>query len=556
MSDRDPDAAIVETPSPMRIPIFRAMWTASLISNLGAVMQTVGASWMMASLTDSPQLIALVQSSTALPIVFLSLWAGAVADNLDRRRIMLSAQLLMLAVSIALTIYAFNGWLTPWLLLAFTFLVGCGTALAAPAWHASVGDMVPRKALPAAVALNSMAFNLARSAGPAVGGAIVAVAGTSAAFAANAFSYLGLILVLARWRPNLPERALPRERIGLAMAAGLRYVAMSPPLRAVIVRSAMFTFAASAVPALMPVVARDLLSGGPLVYGVLLGAFGIGAVCAAFISGRLRAHMPNQRIVQIASLAVAIGATGAGLSTSLPLTIAALLIAGLGWVLALSTLNATVQLSTPRWVVARSLSIYQMVAFTGMAVGSWVFGSVAERHGLSVALLTVAAIQLLGMALSQRISLPETGNLNLAPGQWKEPTPTLPIESRSGPIVVTIEYRIASENILEFLRAMAERRRIRRRDGARHWTLLRDLEDTELWVERYHVATWLEYVRHNRRRTQDDSANGARIRSLHMGPADPQVHRMIERQTGSVPSALERDRDEVAGPLSDPTHYT
>ncbi|MGH6781717.1 MAG: MFS transporter, partial [Sphingomonadaceae bacterium] len=254
-------------PSPLSVEIFRAVWIASMASNFGGLIQSVGASWLMTSLAKSPALVALVQSSTTLPIMLLSLWAGAVADNLDRRIVMLCAQGFMLAVSLVLALCAWTGVLTPWLLLGFTFLIGCGTAVNGPAWQASVGDMVPRPVLPSAVAYNSMGFNIARSVGPAIGGLIVAAAGPAAAFAVNAVSYIGLIVVLARWRPERPPRLLPRETLGIAMAAGVRYVAMSPTLRTVMLRASLFGIAASAVPALMPLVARDLITGGPLTYG-------------------------------------------------------------------------------------------------------------------------------------------------------------------------------------------------------------------------------------------------------------------------------------------------
>ena len=544
-------------PSPLALPIFRAVWIASMASNFGGLIQSVGASWMMTSLSPSPQFVALVQASTTLPIMLLSLWAGAIADNLDRRIVMLAAQGFMLLVSVALAACAWGGVLTPWLLLGFTFLIGCGTALNGPAWQASVGDMVPRAALPGAIALNSMGFNIARSVGPAVGGLIVAAAGAAAAFLANAVSYVGLIVVLARWRPVEPPRRLPRERMGDAMGAGIRYVAMSPNIRVVLVRAALFGLAASAVPALMPLVARDLITGGPLVYGVLLGAFGIGAVGGALASGRLRHRLSNEAIVRVASLALALGAATTGASRGLVLAIPALMLAGAGWVLALSTFNVTVQMAAPRWVVARGLALYQMAAFGGMAAGSWTFGLVAEYRNVTVALLAAAAVQAAGAFLGYLLPLPQVEDLNLDPlNRWTEPQTIVPIEPRSGPVVVTIEYRVDPADIHAFLAVMGERRRIRRRDGARHWSLLRDLGEEDLWIERYHVPTWLDYVRHNHRRTQADAENSERIHSLHKGPDGPRAHRMIERQTGSLPAMRSPSPRELADPMTDPTRST
>jgi MFS family permease len=540
--------------SPFAVPVFRAVWFASVASNFGGLIQSVGASWLMISLASSPQLIALVQASTTLPIMLLSLWAGAIADNLDRRRVMLAAQIFMLLVSAALAVCAWTGILSPWLLLAFTFLIGCGTAINGPAWQASVGDIVPRSVLPQAIAFNSMGFNIARSVGPALGGLIVAAAGAAAAFLINALSYVGLIVVLARWRPGLPPRLLPRERLGVAMAAGIRYVAMSPNLRIVLLRAALFGLAASAVPALMPLVARDIIRGGPLTYGMLLGAFGIGAVGAAVMSSRLRRALPVEGLVRLGAIALALGAAVSGLSPNLLLTIPALAAAGAGWVLALSTFNVTVQMAAPRWVVARALALYQMAAFGGMAAGSWLFGTVAEGHGVGIALLCAAAIQLSGALLGIWLPIPQIEAINLDPqGTWTEPDTIVPIELRSGPIVVTITYHIEQKDIVRFLRTMAERRRIRRRDGARDWTLLRDLADPEAWIERYHVATWLDYVRHNQRRTEADRANSEEIAALHKGPEPPQVHRMIERQTGSLPATRALDPREMADPMTDPS---
>lgn len=539
--------------SPLSIPIFRAIWIASMASNFGGLIQSVGASWMMTSLAASPQMIALVQASTTLPIMLLSLWAGAVADNLDRRRVMLAAQSFMLVVSVALAVCAWMGLLSPWLLLSFTFLIGCGTAINGPAWQASVGDMVPRSVLPSAVALNSMGFNIARSVGPAIGGAIVAAAGAAAAFLTNALSYIGLIAVLARWKPDYAPRLLPRETLGLAMAAGVRYVRMSPSLRTVLMRAALFGIAASAVPAMMPLVARDVVTGGPLTYGALLGAFGAGAVGGALGSVRLRRRWAPEKLVRVAATALSAGGAIAALSPFLPLTMAALVLAGAGWVAALSTFNVSVQMAAPRWVVARALALYQMAAFGGMTLGSWLFGSIAEGKGVEAALLTAAAVQMLSVVAGFKLPLRDIETANLAPRGWETPDTEVPVEARSGPVVVTIDYRIEAKDVMTFLNVMNERRRIRRRDGAHHWALLRDLNDPELWIERYHVSTWLDYIRHNQRRTEADRANSEALLALHRGKDAPRVHRMIERQTGSLPVSRLPTPREMADPMTDPT---
>jgi MFS family permease len=526
-------AAPLPAASPFGIPIFRDMWVASLVSNFGGLIQSVGAAWLMASIAASPEPVALVQASTTLPIMLFSLVAGALADSVDRRLVMLGAQVFLFTISVVLTVFAWFGWLSPWLLLAFTFLMGCGAAFNGPAWQSLVGDMVPRPMMPQAIAFNSMGFNIARSVGPAIGGFIVAAAGAFAAFAVNTLTYIGLIFVLSRWRPERAATTLPREPLGQAMASGLRYVAMSPNILTVLARGAVFGVAAAAAQALMPIVARDLVTGGPATYGLLLGSFGVGAVGGAYASRRLRAAMSLEGVVRAAFLGFALAMVVVGLVHVRAVSMLAMGIAGACWVLALSTFNASVQMSSPRWVVGRTVALYQMATFGGMALGSWLWGAVAARAGAPEALIAAAAVLLVGAAIGLQWRLPEIDGLNLDPlGRWQAPNFALDIQPSSGPIVITVDYRIREEDIPEFLSIMAERRRIRIRDGARRWTLLRDLEQPELWVERYHLPTWTEYVRHHQRMTVADAPVRERLTALHQDTGEVRVHRRIERQTG------------------------
>ncbi len=535
---------------PFRLPVFRNIWLASLCSNFGALIQSVGAAWLMLEMTRQADMVAMVQVSTALPVVLFALLGGAIADNLDRRRVLLAAQGFMLAASVALALCAWQGVLTPWLLLGFTFLIGCGGAFNAPAWQASVQDMVPRDQLPSAVALNSMGFNLARSTGPALGGAVVAAAGAAAAFAVNALSYLALIAVLWRWRPVVAPRLLPREPLPSAMAAGVRYVTLSPAIRSVLLRSAAFGLGAGAVLALLPLIAARLVGGGALDYGLLLGAFGVGAVLAALASAELRERLSTESMVRVASVGFALALVLAASSGNFALTALAMLVAGAGWVLALSTFNVAVQLAAPRWVVARSLSLYQMAAFGGLAVGSALWGGVGERLGLPAALYGAAATLLVSVLLGGWLRLEQSGQRDLDPlRQFNEPDTLVPVDSRTGPVVVTVEWIIEEADIIPFLHAMSERRRIRRRDGAHQWALLRDLNDPRLWIERFKTATWMDYLRHANRLTRDDAQVPERLRALHRGEGPPRVRRMIERQTTRLPSALpgQRELDDHAG---------
>jgi MFS family permease len=524
--------------APLRNRTFRTFWIASLASNLGGLIQAVGAAWTMTTISGSADMVALVQAATTLPIMLFSLATGAIADNFNRRRVMIAAQVGMLAVSVGLALCAWAGLLTPWLLLGFTFAIGCGVALNNPSWQASVGDIVPRADLPAAVALNSVGFNLTRSVGPAIGGAIVATAGAAAAFAANALSYLAIIGALLVWKPLLPVRTLPPEGLGAAMGAGLRYVAMSPQIGVVLLRSGLFGLTSVAVLALLPLVARNLVGGGALTYGLLLGAFGVGAIGGAFLGARLRASLSSEWIVRLAFAGFATCAAIAALSPSGWLTGAGLMVGGAAWVLALSLFNVTVQLSTPRWVVGRALALYQTAVFGGMALGAWVWGLLAEARGFDVALLGAAGCMIAAALVGLALPLPDRAELDLAPlDRFREPTLGLDLQPRSGPVAISVEYRIHDDDLSEFLATMGERQRIRQRDGARHWTLLRDLEDPELWTEFYQTATWIDYLRHHQRATKADAEVGDRLHALHAGPDRPVVRRRLVRQTRWLPSA-------------------
>ncbi|KRA40213.1 MFS transporter [Devosia sp. Root635] len=518
--------------APFRHETFRLLWLATLVSNLGGLVQSVGAGWMMTTLTDSHNMIALVQASTTLPIMVFSLASGALADNFDRRTIMLIAQGGMMVVSVALAVLAFMGMLSPWLLLGFTFLIGCGTALFNPSWQASMGDIVPRHELAGAVTLNSMGFNMMRSVGPAVGGLIVALAGAGAAFAVNAVSYVPLLVALGRWKPERVANRLPRENFASAMWAGIRYVSLSPNLMTVLLRAFLFGFGAISVLALLPSVASEYVGGGALVYGTLLGSFGLGAIGGGFLNGRARERLSNEVIVRAACVGFAVSCAVLGFSRDPVLSHFALLPAGACWVLSLSLFNVSIQLSSPRWVVGRALSLYQTATFGGMAVGSWIWGLSADAVGPGWALALAGWVLLACALVGFRLRLPQFNARDLNPlDTFNEPILRLDLRPRSGPIMVMIDYSIDQEDIPRFLALMAERRHIRIRDGARQWAVLRDLEHPDIWTESYHVPTWIDYLRHNLRRTKADSENTDLIRALHRGEGLPKVRRMIERQT-------------------------
>lgn len=522
--------------APFKNKVFLTIWIASITSNFGSLIQDVGAAWMMTSISKSESMVALVQASNTAPIMLFSLIAGAIADGFDRRKVMLTSQIFVLLVSALLSIFTWFGLLTPWSLLAFTFLIGSGVALNSPSWQASVGDIVAREDVASAVSLNSMGFNITRSVGPALGGLIVAIAGAATAFAINAVSYLSMIYALLRWKPVYPQNPLPRENLGHAIAAGLRYMSMSPNLMKVLFRGFLFGLSATGILSLLPVITKDALNGGPLVYGGLLGAFGIGAISGAMSNAHIREKLSSEQIVRCSFAGFAVASAVTGVSHTFWLTAPALIVAGACWVLSLSLFNTVVQLSTPRWVVGRALSLYQTATFGGMAGGAWLWGVLAENMGAGHALVASAVVMIAGVGIGFLLPMPAFATLDLNPlNRFNEPPLRLEIRPRSGPIVIQIDFEIDDKDVPEFLKVMVERRRIRLRDGAQNWALMRDLENPDIWTETYHTPTWVDYVRHNHRRTKADAQITDRLMELHKGSKPPHVHRMIERQ--AIPPA-------------------
>jgi MFS family permease len=540
---------------PFKHQVFLALWAASLVSNFGGLIQSVGASWLMTSLAPTADIVALVQASTVLPIMLFSLVAGAAADVFDRRRLMLISQVLALIVSAALAVLTYLGWMTPWLLLAFTFLIGCTNALYGPPWQSSVGDLVPRHELPAAVALNSVGFNIARTAGPALGGFIVALLGSQTAFLVNAISYLGLIAVLFKWKRPIEARPIPPEGIGSAMVSGLRYVNLSPAIRRVLVRSSVFGFSASAILALMPLIARDQIKGGPTTYGLLLGAYGVGAVLSALGSTHLRARFTTDRVVNIATLSFAIASFVSAFSGLLIPTMIGMVLGGAGWVLALSNFNTSVQLSVPRWVVGRAVAVYQTLAFGSMALGSWIWGVMAHRYGLPFSLDAAGVVLVASLLLSRNMPIiaGSDENLDVRHPEY-EPTIDKAVPYHAGQVVITIEYRVAPEDARAFMNAMRPLGQIRQRNGASRWTLMVDVAEPELWIERFQCATWLDYLRQRHRGTIADRTVWERARSFHRGESPPKVRRLMTQPLDMIDARPKQDHDEAqAAPVTDPT---
>jgi MFS family permease len=474
--------------------VFRALWIAQFASNVGTWMQTVGAQWLLVD--RSPLLVSLVQAAASLPIVLLALPAGAWADLVDRRRLLLGAQFAMFLAAAALAGTTFAGAASPALILTLTFALGCGNAVAAPAWQAIQPDLVDRGLLPQAAALNGLNMNLARAIGPAVGGFVVAVLGAGWVFALNAVSFVGIAAVVTCWRaPSRTDRG-PREGLVEALRAGGRYVRNSPTVRRLLYRAVLFIPAASAVWALLPVVAAANLHLGSGGYGVMLGMVGIGAVAGALVIPRLRARVGTARLMTAAMLVTA-GAIAAVATARNPVLVGlALLPVGGAWIAVMSSLNAGLQLALPNWVRARGLAHYLVVFQGAQALGALVWGALADRTTVTTALLVAAAALAAGALIGLRTPMPDTARLDRTPStHWPAPQLMVTPEPADGPVLVTLTYRVAEDNAVAFTDAMHRVGRSRRRTGALRWELFRDGGDQTRFVESYLVGTWAEHLR-------------------------------------------------------------
>lgn len=521
--------------APLRHAVFRRIWLASLVSNLGILIQGVGAAWAMTQMTTSADKVALVQTALMLPIMLIAMPAGAIADMHDRRVVAMVSLGIALVGATVLTVLAWLGLVTPNILLALCFVVGSGMALFGPAWQASVSEQVPAETLPAAVALNGISYNIARSFGPAIGGIVVATAGAVAAFAVNAVLYLPLIAVLFLWNRTHEPSRLPRERLNRAIVSGVRYIANSPSIRIVLIRTLVTGLIGGSVSALMPLVARDLLHGGAQTYGIMLGAFGMGAVFGALNIGEVRRRMSGEAAVRACAISMAGAIASVALSTNAFLTAVALVLAGAVWMLAVALFNIGVQLSAPRWVAGRSLAAFQASIAGGIAIGSWGWGHLTDLAGVEIALLVSAGLMLVSPLLGIWLRMPPVGARNEAATEvLADPEVRLSLTGRSGPLVVEIEYRVAQDSARAFHNVMQEVQLSRQRNGAYGWSIARDIGDPELWTERYHCPTWLDYLRQRNRATQSERALHQRAIDFHLGPDPVRVRRMLERPFGSV----------------------
>jgi MFS family permease len=526
----DQRRATAGTLAPFSSTAFAVMWAATLVASTGTWMHDVGAGWLMTELTGDPRRVALVQTFTMLPGLLFVLPAGALADILDRRRLLIIVRSVMAVVAAALGVVVVTGHITPWGLLAFTFALGAGNALSAPVWQSIVPQLVPRPVLAEAIALNSMAVNISRAIGPVVAGVLIVTVSSAAPFLVNAVAFTAMVAAVAWWRPPpRPASQLPNDDLVSAMRAGLRYARASAPVKATLGRVLAFVVFASAYWALLPLIARDLLDGGARLYGLLVGGVGAGAVMGAFTLPVLRARLGADRLVAAATVGTSVALAGFAIAPNSLVAMAASLTAGLCWISSLSSMNVSMQTALPEWVRGRGLSIYHMSFFGSMAVGSFLWGQVAHWLGIPTALFIAAAGALVGLPLVRRWRLLQGIGLDLSPSvRWPQPVPAW-----RSPRWSTQSRRAGATNsspCSTSWRTVAD---------AVAWGIYEDVESSGRFVETFLDVSWLQHLRHHERVTAADRAILDAVAACHSGPERPRVTHLLRPASGDpvVPPA-------------------
>ncbi len=509
-------AAVASGPmAPFRNRAFTVLWIATVASNIGTWMHDVGAGWLMTELAPSPLMVAAVQAATTLPIFLFALLAGAVADIVDRRHLLIGVNVAMGVAALAMAALVHLDMVTPWMLLGFTFLFGTGAAFIAPAWQAIVPKLVPRSELSGAIALNSMGINISRAIGPALAGFLIVAAGLAAPFLVNAISVIGIVAALWWWRPELEHKpALPAERVGGAIVAGLRYAWNSPALKATLVRALAFFLFASAFWAMLPLIAREVLQGGPTLYGLMLAGVGAGAVGGALVLPKIKARLGADGTVAAGTAGTAVVMVLMAVAPNQVLAISASVMAGLSWIAVLSSLNVSAQTALPDWVRARGLSVFLTVFFGAMSIGSLAWGQVASLWGVPLALLAAAAGAVLMIPLVRSAHLGLGATQDLVPSMhWPEPIlsgDTTP----DGPVMIQVSYRVGLGNQATFFALIKQLSASRRRGGGYRWSVMQDAEAPEVFVETWWEASWLDHQRQHQRVSREDQKLQEQIAGL------------------------------------------
>ncbi|MGI8930354.1 MAG: MFS transporter [Candidatus Limnocylindria bacterium] len=518
--------------SPLGTPLFRAVWLAALASNVGGWMHLVAAQWEMTSLSDSAALVGLISTASALPAFLLALPAGALADVVDRRRLIVFAQAWQLVVAALLGVLTVADVTTPAVLLGATVVLGFGASLGLPAFSAVTTELVDRERLPAAISLNSVAMTLSQALGPAIGGLLVASIGSGGVFLLNAVSFVGVVAVLVAWHRTPPVSGLPPEHVSSAMRAGVRYLANAPELRGVLLRVGAYVLGYSAVPALLAVLVRTRLDGDASAFGLLLGCVGIGGVLGATLLPRLRGRLGPDRVAASCTLAVAAAVAALATVPSLPAAYPVMVVLGFVSIGVISSLMIAAQAVLPDWVRGRGLAMLGLVFQAGFAAGAACWGVLAAETSVTVALGVAAAFVAVGSLLGLRFRLADAEGLDVRPAHALEPYPPVSLAADDGPVQLSVEYDVPAEDLPAFQLTAGELGRARRRAGAMHWTLYADIRDRQRQVESFTVASWGEHERQSERVTEADRAVFDRVRAFHRGEESPRERALISERPG------------------------
>jgi MFS family permease/quinol monooxygenase YgiN len=488
---------------PLRLPIFRNLLVADLVSDMGTFMQGVGAAWLMVSQGAGPLLVALTQTASAFPFFLLALPAGALGDIFDRRKLILTTEIWMFSVAVVLAILTGLHLITPWVLLLLTLALSIGDAMEAPTWRAVLPELVPQEGLMPAIALNGIEFNLARAIGPALGGFLIVAAGIGTVFWLNAASYVGVLWVIARWKRPQTQPGPLRETVSSAIRAAVRYTRNSPEILTVLGRIGCIMFFASAFWALLPTVAHELRRSATL-YGLLLAVFGAGAVLGAMALQRTRSLFSSDALLALGTTVFAISLWGVAGFKSVALLSGAILFGGMAWTAVISLMTTVMQNLAPDWVRARAMAVFMLVYMGTWTAGSAFWGYIAGRHGTHFSLITAAIGTAVCPLLVLVSRLPDTPVDLGAWDHWGKPMLVGDIDPSQGPVLVTVEYDVDPSKAEEFLEALHKFARVRRRDGASRWGVYRDTEHPSHYVETFIVESWAEHLRQHERLTSAD----------------------------------------------------
>jgi MFS family permease len=521
---------------------FTVVWLATIVSNLGGWVSTAASGWLMTTLNPDPLVVSLVQVASYLPLFVLALPAGALTDLIDRRKLLIFSELAVMGFGVGLAALVSSHLISPVSLIVMTALVSAATAVGAPPWQAVVSDLVPRADLPSAVSLNSLGINISRAVGPAIGGLLVSAAGYAPPFWIDAFSNVGVLAALAWWKsPPRAKSTLPPEPFISAMVVGLRHARYNPHVSATLVRAAGFFVFASAYWALLPIITRIQVVGGPALYGSLLGAIGLGAVGGALMLPRLKTLWGPNRLLAWCSAGTALSTALYATSHDARTSLLASVLAGLCWIGAVSSLNLSAQVALPEWVRGRGLAVYVTVMFGALSLGGLLWGKLATEIGTASSLLAAAAGALLAIPLTWRWKLQTGEGVDFTPAlHWPMPITTEQVEGDRGPVLVTTEYRIEVKDRARFLRALFRLSRERRRDGAYDWKAFEDPAVPGRFVEIFLTDSWLEHLRHHARITKADRISEEALRLCVRG-APPKTTHLIQVHDSGGPSGKNGD---------------